>query len=166
MKIYITYDWADYEEEYVLYNLTNDLKNSAIKLAEDLFDFISYGPDDCHSFQMQSVNVKKETYEFLKKCYEDSDFCEEHHEEYNKLMESFYNMSLEKPQTIMCCTDGLSDNLDLPYFYLGMNRDECSEEEYDNAYDLLCENQKIYDKTLRDYIYYTYINPQSVSEVS
>ena len=73
MKVYITYDRYGYDEWYQIYNVAKSLNLVKTTYKKDLAKFISYGPDDIHSFQVQVVDMSQADYDTLLKLWKDAD---------------------------------------------------------------------------------------------
>lgn len=71
MNVYITYDRYEHDEWYSIYRIETNCRRAmkAFK-TEDLMSFLDYGPDDCHSFQLQRVVMSAEQYRALLYLYE------------------------------------------------------------------------------------------------
>jgi hypothetical protein len=63
VDVYITYDRYEHNEFFAILHIDKNMQ-SAIKHyeQEDLFKFLSFGPDDCHTFQLQKVNMTPKEY--------------------------------------------------------------------------------------------------------
>ena len=119
MNVYITYDRYEHNEWLSVHRIETNRKR-AIKLfkAVDLVDFLSYGPDDCHSFQLQKVVLDKEDYHRL--CYLVENETSESSDDNDELKETliaFYQELPEYQSEIICSTDGCSDNCELIHYY-------------------------------------------------
>ena len=68
MDVYLTYDRYEHNEWFYVYHIGTDYDNTYKSLIEEnLFSFISCGPDDCHSFQMVKISISRNTYYKLRK---------------------------------------------------------------------------------------------------
>ena len=151
MKFYITYDMYEHDEWFNIYQITPKMSEVKKDYKKNLLDFLSYGPDDCHSYQIQIVDLTEEDYKLLssqvgktidptnKKVYElmkrigdDCIWCQ--YDDTNCLL----------------CTDGCTDidNLDDSLRNQGLDDDEIEQIYYD-------EDQ--YKKQLKKYIDETYV---------
>ena len=162
MKVYITYDRYERDEWYNIFFVTTD-RNEAIKHCKevDLPDFISYGPDDCHSFQLQEVEMAPEEYEQFKSWVEDDSQSLENlgngSSELFKKMYNYYDKIDEPGYETLISTDGCTDNVDLIHFY-GRQKglDTKDSEVYYEVQEELFEDEELYKKVLKDYINETY----------
>lgn len=158
MKVYITYDRYEKDEWYNIYYVSTDREDSIRHCKEtDLVDFISYGPDDCHSFQLQEVEMTPEEYETFKSWVDDDSQSLENYGDkssdlFKKMVEIF-----DSDSEVIISTDGCTDNVDIIHFY--GNQKGLDTEDSDIYYDIeeeLFNNQELYDKVLKDYINETY----------
>lgn len=151
MKFYITYDMYEHDEWFNIYQITPKMSEVKKDYKKNLLDFLNYGPDACHSYQIQIVDLTEEDYKLLssqvgktidptnKKVYElmkrigdDCIWCQ--YDDTNCLL----------------CTDGCTDidNLDDSLRNQGLDDDEIEQIYYD-------EDQ--YKKQLKKYIDQTYV---------
>ena len=65
MKVYITYDMYEHAEWFDIYQVTTKMSEVKKDYKKNLFEFLSYGPDDCHSYQIQIVDLTEEEYKLL-----------------------------------------------------------------------------------------------------
>ena len=109
MHVYITYDRYEHNEWLSIYTIETN-KQRAIKKfkEEDLPSFLEYGPDDCHSFQLQCVEMSKSLYNKLLKWNESSDRCDEKNLE--ELLIAIYQEEEDFEVETLYYTDGCSDN--------------------------------------------------------
>jgi len=166
MKVYITYDRYEHNEWFSVYEITNDINELKKNYKEHLIDFISYGPDDCHQYQIQEVDMTEEEYEFVKGLVDQNEDPESNKTEedalLDEIMEGIYNEC--NRSNCLLSTDGCSDNVDVVHFYLqfelGLDQDETDPEEYEEKFDeineLFNEDSNLYQKTLKEYIDVTY----------
>lgn len=158
MKVYITYDRYERDEWYNIYHISTG-KDESIKHCKekDLVDFISYGPDDCHSFQLQEVEMTEEQYKTLMKWIEEDQSLENYGDrssDFFKFMVELFDETgdVEVLETIIF-TDGCSDNVDIVHYY--GNQKGLDTEDDDVYYDLseeLFDDEALYEKVLKDYI--------------
>lgn len=72
MKVYIIYDRYENDEWFRVDYIGLDKSESNKKFKEKyLPEFLEYGPDDCHLYQLQEVEMTTEQYEQLLKWYND-----------------------------------------------------------------------------------------------
>lgn len=162
MKVYITYDRYERNEWFNVYHISLD-KDESIKHCKekDLVDFISYGPDDCHDFQLQEVKMTKKQYEQLLKWDKDDTMSLEHPDSpYYQFMCDVYDCEYET-ETIIS-TDGCSDFYEIVtyygVFYKGEDIEDfdCDSDNFDDYQEELCSDDDLFDKVLKEYINDTY----------
>lgn len=164
MKVYITYDRYERDEWYNIYHVTTD-KEESIKHCkeEDLPNFISYGPDDYHSFQIQEVEMTQEEYEQFKSWVDDDSQSLENYGDkssdlFKKMYEYFDRLGDPKYRSeIILSTDGCSDNVDIVHFYGKQKGLDTSDDNiYYDIEEELFNDEELYKKVLKDYINNTY----------
>lgn len=162
MKVYITYDRYERDEWYNIYYVSTD-RNESIRhcVEEDLVDFISYGPDDCHSFQLQEVNMTKRQYEQFTKWIEEDQGLEDYGRESSDLYKFMYNLydssGVVGDTSVIISTDGCSDNVDIIRWYCEKNGLDVDDDDiYYEVEDELFNDEELYLKTLKDYLKDTY----------
>ena len=164
MKVYITYDRYERDEWYNIFHVSTDKEESIKHCKEvDLPDFISYGPDDCHSFQIQEVEMTPEEYEQFMSWVEDENhtldnYGDESSDLFKKMYEYFDRLGDPKFQSeIILSTDGCSDNVDIIHYY-GRKKglDTSDDDIYYDIEEELFNNEELYEKVLKDYINDTY----------
>ena len=165
MNVYVTYDRYERNEWLSVYSIETSKKRAIKKfLEEDLFGFLSYGPDDCHSFQLQRVWMTKKQYERL--C-----FLVEHEtdRENGELKEMLVSMFEEDTDVfsefeIIYSTDGCSDNFEVVDFYIqnyiiediDVNDFDDEDEYRDAVSEKFYNDEDLYEKVIKDYIRFTY----------
>ena len=164
MKVYITYDRYERNEWFSIENVDTSLKRSLKKFKEtDLPEFINYGPDDCHFFLLQRVDMTKKEYEQLLSWIEDpTQTLENHGDESSdlfKFMCDIYDRvgCVDYEDDIIYSTDGCSDIFELPHFYGKMSHQDTSDQDvYDRLMERLCEDEDLRKVVLKEYIRCTY----------
>ena len=161
VDVYITYDRYEHNEWFYVYNIDmdkDDAYNHCIKT--DLPDFIGYGPDDCHSFQLQRVSMTKKDLNKLKKFIKSDEngegACREFEDMMTKIFEGDYETEL------ILSTDGQSDFFEIMKEYCGPEPeydDFEDENDYHNAYaeyqnkqDELMANEEEFLKAIKEHI--------------
>ena len=156
MHVYITYDRYEHNEWLSVYTIETNRQRAIKKFKEeDLPSFLEYGPDDCHSFQLQCVEMSKSLYNKLLKWNESSDRCDEKNLE--ELLIAIYQEEKDFEVETLYYTDGCSDNFELIRFYCEMHgldaEDDDVNEEVQNK---LWNNDEVYKETLKKYIALNY----------
>lgn len=159
MNVYLTYDRYEHDEWYYVYNIETN-KRRAIKYFKEtaLVDFISYGPDDCHSFQLQRIVMSAKEYKRL--CYlvenEGNHTCDTS-DELKELLIRIFDEDDEFEVETLYSTDGCSDNWDLIKFYCEeVGFDSENDDEFNQAQEILFNDDELYEKMLKKYIKLTY----------
>ncbi len=162
MKVYITYDRYERDEWYNIFYVSTD-RDESIKhcLEVDLIDFISYGPDDCHSFQLQEVEMTNKQYEQFTKWIKEDQSLEDYGSKSSDLYKFMYNLYDESgvvgDTSTLISTDGCSDNVDIVHYYgnqLGLDTED--DDIYYEVQEKLYDDEELYTKVLKDYIKDTY----------
>ena len=135
MDVYLTYDRYEHNEWFYVYHIDTNY-DSAYKslIEEDLFSFISYGPDDCHSFQMVKISVSRSTYYKLRKWVNADELDGEEQDKFDKFMTKVYQNYFDCESLVF--TDGQSDFFEIVQKVCGeepIEEDYDSEEEYEKA---------------------------------
>ena len=144
VTVYITYDRYEHDEWHSISHIDNN-RESAIEhyINEDLPDFVCYGPDDCHSFQLEAVVMPESLYKRL--LFLDS--SEGNNKELEELMTAIYQGEYEKE--VILGTDGVSDFYEvLEYYCQQMGYDYDDDDERNNAQDELCGDDKKFRQLL------------------
>lgn len=160
MKVYITYDRYERDEWYNVDNIDTSLTRSLKKFIEnDLPSFLKYGPDDCHSYVLQRVDMTKKEYEQLLSWMNDptqtlEDCGSESSDFYNFMCEIFDRTGNSKyKDDIIRSTDGCSDIVELPHFYGLMSHQDTSDEDvYDEIMERLCNDDDFCNMVIKEYI--------------
>ncbi len=155
MNVYITYDRYEHNEWLSIYTIETNRQRAIKKFKEeDLPGFLGYGPDDCHSFQLQCVKMSKPLYEKLLKWNESSEKCDEKNLE--ELLIAIYNEEEEFEVETLYSTDG-SDNWDLLRFYASINGlDYDNDDVAEEIQEKLFNNDELYNEVLKKYIALNY----------
>lgn len=158
MNVYITYDRYENDEWYSIEHIETN-KQRAIKHFKevDLPDFLAYGPDDCHSFQLQRVEMTKKQYDTFMKWIEEGQSLENYGTKSSELFEFMVDLfdgtGVVGDTSVLFSTDGCSDNFELIEFYcqhLGIDADD-----YDARYEIeekLFNDEELYTEILKQYI--------------
>jgi hypothetical protein len=165
MKVYITYDRYEHNEWFSVYHISLDKEESIKHCKEvDLVNFLSYGPDDCHSFQLQEVEMTQEQYEQLLKWNKDDTQSLESYgdksSDYYNFMYDLYNGQYETDTIIS--TDGCSDFYEIITYYGVFYKGEDVEDfnydsdNFDDYQEELCNDEDLFEKVLKEYINDTY----------
>lgn len=158
MNVYITFDRYERDEWYSVYHIETNMMR-AIKHFKtvDLIDFLSYGPDDCHSFQLMKLVMPKKEYKRL--CWlvdNEGSLSQEDKDELRDLLISIYDESIYDAEVLLF-TDGCSDNCELIDFYIdtyGIEMED-GEDKYDRhsrVANKIYNDEDLYLEVLKKYI--------------
>lgn len=113
MIVYIAYDRYEYNEWFLVYNIETNKKRAIKHYKEiDLPNFLSSYPDDCHSFQLQKIEMSKKEYTLLCELVKNVDIDDCTSEESNMLrdiMISIYEKCDWENPNILFATDGIDN---------------------------------------------------------
>lgn len=120
MRVYICFDRYERNEWFNVFHIGTRKSESIKKVKEEILpDFINYGPDDCHSFQLVVVEMTKEDYEQLLKWNSEENCLENlgvDSSDYFKWMCDLYDLICEYDCDLIS-TDGCSDFYEILKFY-------------------------------------------------
>lgn len=154
MNVYVTYDRYENDEWFSVYNIETNKQRAIRHFKEiDLPDFISYGPDDCHSFQLQVVEMTKQEYLRFCKLNNENDEPYNLSAEFEQIMIDVFKECNWQNDNVLLCTDGCSDSIEIINYYCMINNlDKNNYEVTDNVAKILYEDKELYQKILKDYI--------------
>lgn len=165
MKVYIIYDRYEHNEFFNVYHIgtnkteaINELKTKHLPL------FISYRPDDCHSFQLIEVELTKKQYSQLLKWDDVEQSLDDCDSPYYQFMCDLHNCVYDT-ETIIC-TDGYSDIHEVIQYYAVVYKN-CSYEdvseygwydtdEYEECFNEITTNDELWIKVVKEYVNATY----------
>ena len=162
MNLYITYDRYEHDEWFYIYGYGTN-RNLEIKKCKEEYlpDFFSGGPDDCHSFQLQRVEVTPTMYRNFVRWNEEDQSLEKHggdrDSELFKFMERAYDLSgmgVGSNPDVIICSGGCDDIFDIVRFYGNKKglTDEEVEECMDELQDEVFNDDELFMKTAKEYI--------------
>lgn len=163
MKIYITYDRYENDEWYNIYNVDTNRENAVKHCKEvDLPKFLSYGPDDCHSFQLQEVEMTESEYQdFMRMINEDQsleNYGNDSSDLFMKMVEIYdLPMGNRSPELIIN-TDGCSDIPEIIQYYAqqkGIEAEDFEDVEDDLQMELFGNDELLF-KVIQEYVNDTY----------
>ena len=156
MKVYITYDRYEHDEWFEVCYLGRDYDKAYSHCIEvDLPDFISCGPDDCHSFQLKELEMSEYMYRKLRKFVNAENLSYREQKTFDDLMIRIHDGEFE--EEIILFTDGCSDNYEIIDYYcksVGIEADD-DDARY-NVEEKLFNDEELYLKVVKDYIKYNY----------
>lgn len=147
-SVYIIYDRYEHDEWYSVYYLGTNYDKAVKNFKEKaLPKFISYGPDDCHSFQLQHVFMSDYRYRQLRALVNAKD----KEDELREFMIEIYDEEEYEVETIFF-TDGCSDALEIIQLYCDENNlDYNNTDDKATAYKAL-EDTETWNEYLHMYI--------------
>lgn len=147
-EVYIIYDRYEHDEWFSVYHLGVNYDKAVKCFREDaLPSFISYGPDDCHSFQLQCVTMSDYKYRKLRALVK----AEDKEEELREFLISIHDETEYDVETIFL-TDGCSDACEIARLYCDENDlDYDNAEEQEEAYEALQE-EEVWNEYMQMYI--------------
>lgn len=148
---YITYDRYENDEWFDIYYMDTNKQKAIDHCKEyDLFDFISFGPDDCHSFQLQEVEMTREIYKKLN-ANKGSISSGELYDIMVDIFDGSYNSKT------LISTDGETDLINIVHYYGKQQQlDTRDEDVYDELQQELYDDDELFEKVLKSYIKDTY----------
>ena len=173
MKVYICFDRYERDEWYNVFFISTDRDESIRKCKEEtLPDFLNYGPDDCHSFQLVEVEMFQKDYDRLLKWDNDPNQKLENFgdksSDYFKWMCELYDLigCVDQQYRILISTDGCSDYTEIvryySVFYKNKDMEDVSDyewvfsDEYDEYYEELTGDDELCEKVIKEYVRDTY----------
>lgn len=171
MKVYVVFDRYERNEWINVFYVGTDRDESIKHCKEvDLPDFLCYGPDDCHSFQLVEVEMTKPKFKNLLKWVEEIGSCEgtKEDQEFFDFMVDMYEEGGEFSDVTetLICTDGCSDYSEIVRYYSVMYKDCDIEEvgefdwifsdEYGEYYNELMNDDELCTKVIKEYVQDTY----------
>jgi hypothetical protein len=167
MKVYIIYDRYE-RNEWFSVDYIGTKKSESIKQFKEkcLPEFLEYGPDDCHSYQLQVVNLTKEQYEQLLEWDNDPNVSLESGPYYDFMCEVYEQCYWSIGSNVLLSTDGCSDFYEIIKYYSVMYKnkdveevddiDWLSSDECDEFQEELFNDEELSGKVIREYILDTY----------
>ena len=149
MKVYIIYDRYEHNEFITIYNISKSMKEFKKDYKDEIRSFLEMGPDDCHTFVGQIVNVNDDQLEVLED-YWNSEDPDDSHPGFN-LMEEIWSKNSSKNCLFMIDS---YDNTKVFEEYMSEQHPDI-EEETDEWYELeeeFYDNDTLYETELTKYI--------------
>lgn len=153
MNVYIAYDNYGSGESFTVFNVETN-RERAIKHFRnvDLIDFLSVGPDDCHSMQLEKVIMTRAEYLAFCDLASGEQTVEDGDELYEKLNDIFNETDYGWCETILV-SDGYSDFQELLNIYCHNNGfDVDCGTDMDKAYDTLIGNTELIGELFRKHL--------------
>ena len=169
MKVYIIYDRYEHNEWFRVDYVGTNRDESIRKCKEEtLPDFLNYGPDDCHSFQLVCIDITKSQYNNLKKWSEEVGTIEDYKDDENRDFYEFMCRVYDDEFTVetIISTDGCSDYTEIVKYYSVFYKNKDIEDvddyewvfsdEYDEYYEELTSDDELCEKVIKEYVRDTY----------
>lgn len=171
MKVYVVFDRYERNEWINVFYVGTDREESIKHCKEiDLPDFICYGPDDCHSFQLVEVEMTETQFNKLLDWVEQIGGCEgtEKDKDFFDFMVDMYEERGEYSEVIdtLISTDGCSDFYEIVRYYSVFYKDKEVEDvsdqewlftdEYEEFYEELTNDEDLCEKVIKEYVRDTY----------
>ena len=141
--VYVVYDRYERDEFYQIYSLS--LRPQKKKWRECVRDFLSFGPDDCHTLYVSRIVLDDDEYEKLTNYYVDSEngTLDEYDEDWIKFMSDHIYCNNREEQLYLF---DISDIYEMGRFYLkdtGQNPDD--EDELDSLIKKVFDDDKFFN---------------------
>ena len=148
MKVYIIYDRDECNEFFSIYSICKTFKQFKEVYKGDIKSFLEMGPDDCHTFIGQEINITKEQLQTLENYMEDEDNDDGTG---FSLMEEIYEQSNNTN-----CLFSLDNYVNYEVFdhYMLMEHPDIDEdtEEWDEYQEQFYDDDNLYETELEKYI--------------
>jgi hypothetical protein len=167
MKVYIIYDRYEHNEWFSV-DYIGTRKSESIKQFKEkcLPEFLEYGPDDCHSYQLQVVNMTKIQYEQLLEWYNNPKMSLESGPYYDFMCEVYEQCDWSDTGNVLMSTDGCSEYSNIVRYYgmvvKGKDSDEVNNldwmftDEYNEYYEELMNDNDLFERMCKEYIKYNF----------
>lgn len=167
MKVYIIYDRYENNEWFNI-DYIGTRKSESIKKFKEVYlpSFICYGPDDCHSYQLQVVDMTKKEYEQLLEWDKSTSPDPTSGPFYEFMCDVYDDCDWSNPDSVLMCTDGCSEYQNIVRYYgivlKGLTNDVVDTDtwlftdEYDEYYEELMNDDDLFERMCKEYIKYTF----------
>lgn len=167
MKVYIIYDRYE-RDEYFCVDYIGTRKSESIKKFKEecLPDFLKCNPDDCHSYQLQVVEMTTKQYEQLLDWYNDPKMSLEEGPYYDFMCEVYEQSDWSNTGNILRGTDGYSEYPNIVRYYGVVVKGKDSKkvikldwiftDEYEDLYEELMNDDDLFERMCKDYIKYNF----------
>lgn len=167
MKVYIIYDRYENNEWFRVDYIGTRKSESIKKFKEEcLPDFLEYGPDDCHSYQLQVVDLTKDQYEQLLEWDNDPNMSLEFGPYYDFMCEVYEQCDWSDPKSVLLYTDGCSEYPNIVRYYGMVMKGKDSNvvnqfdwiftDEYDDLYEELMKDDYLFKRMCKEYVKYNF----------
>lgn len=167
MKVYIIYDRYEKDEWFSVDYIGTRKSESIKKFKEEcLPSFLKCNPDDCHSYQLQVVEMTKKQYEQLLDWYNNPTMSLEEGPYYDFMCEVWEQGDWSDTGNILMSTDGYSEYPNIVRYYgvvvKGKDRKKVVDfyweftDEYEDLYDELMNNDDLLERMCKEYVKYNF----------
>jgi hypothetical protein len=144
-KVFINFTSYDGNEWVVIHHVGTDMTESVQEFKKNLKDYLSIGPDDCHSFNLIKVNLKNKDYDRLMTITLQNELDEDDLEFFTELEET-YNFDY-------ICYDDHSGNYEIVKLYCEDNSlDSEDDDVFEDVFELLMNDEKLYETYIDKYL--------------
>lgn len=144
-KVFINFTSYDGNEWVVIHHVGTDMTESVQEFKKNLKDYLSMGPDDCHSFNLIKVNIKNKDYDRLMTITLREELNEDDLEFFTELEET-YNFDY-------ICYDDHSGNYEIVKLYCEDNSlDSEDDDVFEDVFELLMNDEKLYETYIDKYL--------------
>jgi hypothetical protein len=144
-KVFINFTSYDGNEWVVIHHVGTDMTESVQEFKKNLKDYLSIGPDDCHSFNLIKVNLKNKDYDRLMTITLQNDLDEDDLEFFTELEET-YNFDY-------ICYDDHSGNYEIVKLYCEDNNlDSEDDDVFEDVFELLMNDEYLYETYINKYL--------------
>jgi hypothetical protein len=144
-KVFINFTSYDGNEWVVIHHVGTDMTDSVQEFKKNLKDYLSIGPDDCHSFNLIKVNLKNKDYDRLMTITLQNDLDEDDLEFFTEL-ENTYDFDY-------ICYDDHSGNYEIVKLYCEDNNlDSEDDDVFEDVFELLMNDEKLYETYIDKYL--------------
>mgnify|MGYP006923203558 CR=1 FL=1 len=144
-KVFINFTSYDGNEWVVIHHVGTDMTESVQEFKKNLKDYLSIGPDDCHSFNLIKVNLKNKDYDRLMTITLQNELDEDDLEFFTELEET-YNFDY-------ICYDDHSGNYEIVKLYCEDNSlDSEDDDVFEDVFELLMNDEDLYETYINKYL--------------
>jgi hypothetical protein len=144
-KVFINFTSYDGNEWVVIHHVGTDMTESVQEFKKNLKDYLSIGPDDCHSFNLIKVNLKNKDYDRLMTITLQNELDEDDLEFFTELEETY--------DFEYICYDDHSGNYEIVKLYCEDNSlDSEDDDVFEDVFELLMNDEKLYETYIDKYL--------------
>lgn len=144
-KVFINFTSYDGNEWVVIHHVGTDMTESVQEFKKNLKDYLSIGPDDCHSFNLIKVNLKNKDYDRLMTITLQNDLDEDDLEFFTELEETY--------DFDYICYDDHSGNYEIVKLYCEDNSlDSEDDDVFEDVFELLMNDEDLYETYINKYL--------------